>query len=349
MLLTETPVSAIEGIGPAYADKLSTYGITTLYDLVNTSPVLVADFTGISSKLIEHWRSAAWLLEAEGMHPQWAEAAVAGGVVTPELWVDKSLADIQLLFTRAIEKGIIKDAPDVEAIFAITRQLAAIAYGGMIQGTVTDADGAPLAGILVDRGNVHTLTNAKGQWRMAGITGKSACRIFFSGEGYVTQSAESVPVQPGYMGAYQFTTVLQQGESLPLVWDVFNGDKLPVLQDYSTKEIIKGFADMRQGDLMRVGFFYVNGDIKLYSVNRSMINNQLCMHAFRVPPSVFSRTPAEGQYWRYSKGNLLLTEADDGSALLYNAIYRSSAQVQPADKDWNTVLTSFISVTYSIQ
>jgi predicted flap endonuclease-1-like 5' DNA nuclease len=86
-----TSVIEIEGIGPAYAEKLKQLGIASAEALLKkgASPQgrqEIAEKTGISPALILRWVNHADLFRIKGVAGQYAELLEAGGVDTiPEL------------------------------------------------------------------------------------------------------------------------------------------------------------------------------------------------------------------------------------------------------------------------
>ena len=86
-----TSVIEIEGIGPAYADKLKQSGIATIEALLEkgASPQgrqELAEATGISPALILRWVNHADLFRIKGVGSEYSELLEAGGVDTvPEL------------------------------------------------------------------------------------------------------------------------------------------------------------------------------------------------------------------------------------------------------------------------
>lgn len=75
----------IEGIGNVYAEKLTAMGITTTDDLLKAGLTevgrdLIAEKTGIPSKLIYKWTNQADLFRVNGIGPQFAELLNAAGV-----------------------------------------------------------------------------------------------------------------------------------------------------------------------------------------------------------------------------------------------------------------------------
>lgn len=77
----------IEGIGPAYAEKMEAAGIKTADMLLEKGATpkgrqAIAEATGISQKLITTWVNHADLMRIDGVGPQYAELLEASGVDT---------------------------------------------------------------------------------------------------------------------------------------------------------------------------------------------------------------------------------------------------------------------------
>jgi predicted flap endonuclease-1-like 5' DNA nuclease len=77
----------IEGVGEAYAEKLTVAGITKVEQLLEkcAAPAgrkALAEQTGISPKLILKWTNHADLFRINGVGPQFAELLEASGVDT---------------------------------------------------------------------------------------------------------------------------------------------------------------------------------------------------------------------------------------------------------------------------
>ena len=77
----------IEGIGPAYAEKLGEVEIATTDDLLKLccdkkGRVNTAEKTGISEKLLLNWANKADLMRINGVSSQYSELLEAAGVDT---------------------------------------------------------------------------------------------------------------------------------------------------------------------------------------------------------------------------------------------------------------------------
>lgn len=80
-------IEEIEGIGPAYAAKLTAAGLTTVESLLEQGGTAkgraaIAEKTEISDKLILRWVNHADLIRIKGIGPQYAELLEAAGVDT---------------------------------------------------------------------------------------------------------------------------------------------------------------------------------------------------------------------------------------------------------------------------
>ena len=81
----------IEGVGPTYAAKLGTHGVTTTDHLLEHGgakggPEGLADKSGISDKLLLEWVNHADLCRLDGVAGEYADLLEAAGVdTTPEL------------------------------------------------------------------------------------------------------------------------------------------------------------------------------------------------------------------------------------------------------------------------
>ena len=80
-------IQEIEGIGPAYAEKLEAAGITTTDDYLKAccdakGRAEIVEKTGISDKLILRWANQADLMRISGVGEEYAELLEAAGVDT---------------------------------------------------------------------------------------------------------------------------------------------------------------------------------------------------------------------------------------------------------------------------
>jgi len=80
-------IEEIEGVGPAYAEKLATAGIATTDDLLDkcaskAGRSATADSTGLSEKLLLKWANMADLMRISGVGEEYSELLEVAGVDT---------------------------------------------------------------------------------------------------------------------------------------------------------------------------------------------------------------------------------------------------------------------------
>ena len=80
-------IEEIEGVGPAYAEKLSAAGIATTDDLLDkcaskAGRTSTAETTGLSEKLLLKWANMADLMRISGVGEEYSELLEVAGVDT---------------------------------------------------------------------------------------------------------------------------------------------------------------------------------------------------------------------------------------------------------------------------
>ena len=128
-------IKEVEGIGPAYAEKLATAGITTTEALLKAGKTTkgrneLAEKTSITSKLILEWVNHADLFRIKGVGSEYADLLEAAGVDTvPEL-AQRNAAN---LYSKMVEvneaKKLVRRVPPqatVEKWVAQARELPGV-------------------------------------------------------------------------------------------------------------------------------------------------------------------------------------------------------------------------------
>ena len=110
----------LEGIGPAYAEKLVAAGVITADDLLERCAAPkgrkeLAEATGITEKLILKWTNYADMFRIHGIGPQFAELLEAAGVDTVKELSHRVPANLAAKVTEVNEeKKLVRRVP-VEA------------------------------------------------------------------------------------------------------------------------------------------------------------------------------------------------------------------------------------------
>ena len=113
-----TRIEDVEGIGPAYAEKLAVAGIKTTDDLLMAAAKpggrdKVAEATGISSKLILGWVDKVDLMRVPGVGPQYSDLLEAAGVGSPAELAQRNSANLWITVQEVIaaRPGIVRRTP----------------------------------------------------------------------------------------------------------------------------------------------------------------------------------------------------------------------------------------------
>ena len=107
----------IEGVGSAYSQKLHEIGITNVAELLDKGATpqgrkQIADFTGISDKLVLRWVNMADLYRIKGIGQEYAELVEAAGVDTvPELAKRNPANLLEKLSAANAEKKMVRRLP----------------------------------------------------------------------------------------------------------------------------------------------------------------------------------------------------------------------------------------------
>ncbi len=122
----------IEGIGPVYAEKLTTAGINTDKDMLEkcAKPAgrkALAEATGISPKLILTWTNHCDLMRIDGVGPQFSELLEAAGVDTVKEFRHRNAENLKVKLDEINEeKNLCNRVPslkEVEKMIAQAKEL----------------------------------------------------------------------------------------------------------------------------------------------------------------------------------------------------------------------------------
>lgn len=337
---TQLFIDHIEGIGPARKVDLEGAGVHFVCELLLIPPIALATQTGISMEQIQDWRTAALFLELDSMNAQWAEALTRNKSYDLEHLAHMSLEDLSEVFTQALEDNIINEVPDLEAMAAMKMEASKHHFGTQIQGVVTDESMEPIEGALISCGNHEAISNAKGLWKISGLAHNESPLVFIRKEGFATHYIEDIFMDVDVWSTELTSTVLAEGSSEALIWDEYNGDDLPPLTSYKTKQLILGVDDIRVRDIIKVTELYKDGDIKTISIFRSMTDNQLNIHCYRIAADAFNGDPAIGSYWTKRGTGLQPMGLGDESVLALRQLHNNPPPSHDPSLPWTQFFTT---------
>ena len=111
-------IGDVEGIGPAYAEKLAAVGIKTTDDLLSAGATpggrdSIAEATGISGKLLLEWVKDVDLMRVPGVGRQYSDLLDAAGVDSPAELAQRNPANLSITFQEVVaaRPGIVRRLP----------------------------------------------------------------------------------------------------------------------------------------------------------------------------------------------------------------------------------------------
>ena len=116
------PIEQVEGIGPAYHEKLKTAGINNTDDFLKhcadkAGRGKIAEATGLSEKHLLKWANMADLMRINGVAGQYAELLEAAGVDTVKELRHRNAANLAEAMAKANEeKNLSGNAPSESTI-----------------------------------------------------------------------------------------------------------------------------------------------------------------------------------------------------------------------------------------
>jgi hypothetical protein len=289
----DTPVSAIEGIGPAAERLFQVQGVFSVYDLLRaSSPVLHTAVAAVASiDEVKAWRQMAVLLEVAAVTPQWAEALVRGGITSVGELQRLDLAELTTVFSDARTAGTIPDVPTTDQMVAMLADAGVLEYAGAITGTVKDRNGNPLKGASIAGGGRDALTDDRGRFRLRRLLLGHRVTVTLMSRGLQTTTMQLTPLPTANVDVLQFVMLPEVASLRPRPsgrtagsLSELNGDVMPAPVGANVTSGEVAITSLKSGDLLTLTEFYANGtDAKLVSKLLEYDGSRLVVHWVRLP------------------------------------------------------------------
>jgi hypothetical protein len=300
----DTPVSAIEGIGPSIEDLLRPKGVHTVYDLLRApSPALHKAVAEVASlQQVRSWRQMALLLEVAMMTPQWAEALVKARITSISELRRRHLAEVRSVFADAGSAHSIPDVPSDDEIAAMLADAALLDFAGAITGTVTNRRRRPLPGVRVIAGDGNVTTDDRGRFRITRLLLGRTVALKVAKDKFQTATI-SVLASPTSAVRVISVTLLPEIRTRPAPADrsagrisELHGDMLPLLQGQTVTSAEAPPSSLEASDLLLVGEF--NSDatkVKLVS-KLEYDGSRFVVHWVWAPKTALPEGASAGDY-----------------------------------------------------
>ena len=263
----DTPVSAIEGIGPSIENLLQPKGIYSVYDLLRvTSPALHGVVAGSASlPQVKSWRQMAALLEVATVTPQWAEALVKGGITSTSELRRRDLSEVRTVFRDARDKKLIKDVPSDDQVAAMLADSALLDFAGAITGTVKDRSGQPVPGVKIVAGSKEVTTDGRGRFRITRLLLSRTTALTMTKQSFQTANISVSPMPTSTVRVVSFRLLRQivtqprpSGRTTGNLSEL-RGAKLPLLQGQAVTSGEVPMSSLEPLDLLQLTEFSKNG------------------------------------------------------------------------------------------
>jgi hypothetical protein len=263
-----TPVSAIEGIGPAATAALAGVGIYTVFDLLRVRPQALSNAVRdvASADEARSWRRMAILLQVAELTPQWCEALVSNEIGSLDELLRHNIDGIEAVMRRAMEQRSIQTVPTSVQVAEILKDAAVIRYTGSLTGTILDTEGQPVVGAAIRVGSEEAVAGGRGRFRVLRIPlgGRSSLRIVQEGyeplvveEPHINRSVEVIHVQTFRL--QKLGTSMGSGTLGSAGLSELGGDLLPVPRSMTVRQETIEEGELKPGDIVMVRQFDLSG------------------------------------------------------------------------------------------
>ena len=116
-------IDEVEGIGPAYAERLAAAGVGTTDELLDAGATAagrdrLAETTGISGKLILEWVNHVDLMRIRGVGSEYADLLEAAGVDSPAELARRNAANLAGTIQEVVaaRPGIVRRTPSEDTV-----------------------------------------------------------------------------------------------------------------------------------------------------------------------------------------------------------------------------------------
>ena len=257
----------LSGVGPAVARRLNEYGVFTTGDLLRVERRRLADeVQGASLAQVLRWQSISELMEVDGITLPVAEGLHSAGVETLDELAGRSLSQLRAVFKTLQQQGVIGAMRSDDELVASMTDALLLRHTGTLNGTVTDADGAPIVGVTASCMRQQAQSDERGRFRLRRLPLGGRLLVHLQHPDYAPKSVKVRAAAPaGVLTGERFGLVRRRAGAPGLrVLSELAGDKLPAFSGASiTIRVQQGVPSPL--DILQVNEFLPNGDVRIIS------------------------------------------------------------------------------------
>lgn len=287
-------VAAVPGIDDALAASLRELGLHTSADLLRTNrQALVAALPQLTLAQVRSWQTWAQLLEVRELPPAICSAALTAGIGSLDELASRPLASWRGIVDTAATGAPVSDDQLVAWLLDAVR----VAGGGVLNGTVVDADGQPVQEVTARCDGVTGLSDARGRFRLVRLRLGVALTLELSHpvRGVKTfREVRATPLQALAGRRFAFN----RRRTLPRRLSALHGDRLPPLGSAPvTTAAQQGPPAVH--DVLRLIDRYANGDARAASRFFDHADGRFSVRTYRLATAAVAADAVPGDDLRH--------------------------------------------------
>jgi len=254
-------IGTLPGMTAEIAAALRAEGFETVADIVRGNPdALARQIPGLDAAAFRGWMSIGRLMEVEGVRPAFALALMAAGIDSLDELASRPLARLRTIADTAADDG---PGFDDDALVRIIRDATRIACLGVLNGTLVDCAGAPVAAASIACHGMRVPTDAHGRFRLVRLAlGQPLTLTARSASGH---EKLWVNLRASPPGAFTGVTIrLPRRPRRPRRLSQLAGDRLPEIGSAAVRSRVEE-APPSADDVLRLLDPYANGDWRAVS------------------------------------------------------------------------------------
>jgi hypothetical protein len=283
-------ITVLPGVGAATRAALAALDLHVTSDLLRTNRQGLAGLLpGLSMARIRTRQNTSRLLEVEGITPEAGIALQADGVDSPAELTRRSLSRL-----RGALAGLALPPCD-EALAAMLLNARTLDLTGVVNGTVLEPRGRPLAGVQARAGGQQTESDGRGRSPLLRLRPGRPVTLTLSHPTRASRIVRNVAVHPSsaLVGRrFRMSGLTASSPPVPVRLSALRGDRLPPLG--SAPITTEAQAGPPTGaDLLAVIDFYANGDARAASLFLDFAEGRFVVRTYRIAAAALS--PSTGR------------------------------------------------------
>lgn len=346
--MAAVPVLDLSGVGPVLSARLNELGLFTTDDLLRTERRrLAALVDGASVPQIRRWQAISGLLQLDGMTVTLAESIYARGIETLDELGRRSLSNLRGEFEALRAADTIASIPADDELVTWMKGAIVLRLSGTLNGTVTGAKDAPLAGVTASCMGKHAETDARGRFRLTRLPLGRTLAVHLEHPDHNAKTFQTRQIAPpGVLVGAQFRlTKRSPNAAAPRPLSELEGDTLPPLSGAPVRLRVQTDAPS-QRDVLRVVERLENGDTRLVSRLLDFAAGVFTVREYRFKSAMMPAAARVSDHLRFVDGKWRVVEVTSHQLQHYRRSLRdrklrpslppdaTAAEAERAMRDW---------------